>query len=577
MDVEADLPYSVLRGISAEPDVDLSAWSTLSLSDTLLAAIAGLGFHKPTPIQSATIPMILKGRDVVGKAVTGSGKTLAFGIPIFEHWLRSRMPTPSSGSDSHSPVALILSPTRELAHQISKHLTSLTELSPHRPLIATVTGGLSIHKQLRQLSDADIIVATPGRLWEVITGSQGLIARLKRIQFLVIDEADRLLSEGHFKEVEEILDALDREVVSDEVMAGQGSKERKDPRQTLVFSATFHKSLQQSLTSKTRKAGGDILNEVQSMEYLLKKLSFREKPTFIDVNPASQMAVALNEAILECGAMEKDLYLYFLLLRYPQAKTLVFTNSISSVKRVTPLLQNLDLAAVALHSTMPQKARLRSLERFSGQHTILIATDVAARGLDIKAIDLIIHYHVPRAADMYVHRSGRTARAEHSGRSILLCSPDEVAGVTRLIGKIHSGYHLESIQTDRGIVARLGPRLKLAQTITDATLAKEKAGTRDDWLRNAAEELGVDYDSEGFAEEGAKNSRGRGAGKSMKERDEKNSFSKAEIASMRAELKRLLQKRVNLGVSERYLAGGRVDMDALLENKGDKNFLGGTF
>jgi ATP-dependent RNA helicase DDX24/MAK5 len=370
------------------------------------------------------------------------------------------------------------------------------------------------------------------------------------------------------------LDALDRKVIDGEdADAEQQAQQTQSNRQTLVFSATFHQALQQKLISKSKLAGGDPLNNRQSMEYLLRKLSFREtRPTFIDVNPSAQMAAALDEAILECGAMEKDLYLYYLLLKNPQARVLVFSNSISSVQRLVPLLQNLRLPAAALHSTMLQKARLRSLERFSAQPTILVATDVAARGLDIKDIELVIHYHVPRTADMYVHRSGRTARADKSGKSVMLCSPDEVAGVTRLIGKVHSDYQLGSVQADRTILARLRPRLELSQKLTDATLAKEKKGTRDHWLRTAAEELGVDYDSDEFAAEAAKTSRGRGAGSNKKEKTA-SAISKGEILNMRAQLNDLLDQRVNLGVSPRYLAGGNVNVDALLDSQSDSTFL----
>jgi ATP-dependent RNA helicase DDX24/MAK5 len=572
--LESGVSFDVLGSMAEASETDVSEWSSLPLSEDLLSAITSLGFTTPTPIQSSVIPQILQGHDVIGKAVTGSGKTLAYGIPIFEHWLRAhRGQKKSSSSGSQPPSALILAPTRELAHQLVKHISDLSQACPDRPRLATVTGGLSIHKQLRQLADADIVVGTPGRLWEVMNESQELVRGLKRIKFLVVDEADRLLSEGHFKEVEEILDALDRKVVDKDADSGERAQETQSVRQTLVFSATFHKGLQQRLMSKSRPIGGDLLNNRQSMEYLLKKLSFREKrPAFIDVNPTSQMAAALSEGILECGGMEKDLYLYYLLLQNSQAKVLVFANSISSVKRIVPLLQNLELPAVALHSTMPQKARLRSLERFSGERTILVATDVAARGLDMKNIDLIVHYHVPRAADTYVHRSGRTARADKTGKSIMLCSPDEVAGVTRLIGKIHSEYRLESIQADRTIVTRVRPRLELSQKLTDATLAKEKSGTREDWLRTAAEELGVDYDSDEFAAEGAKNGRGRGAGNSKKQK-EAGAVSKGEIGNMRARLKDLLGQRVNLGVSPRYLAGGNVDIDALLDGQSDVTFL----
>jgi len=572
--LEADVPFALLEE-EATDSTDVSAWRPLLISDTMAYALSKLGFSNPTPIQSATIPKILDGHDVIGKAVTGSGKTLAYGVPIFEKWLEA---APDSGADKArsppGPIALVLSPTRELAHQITKHLFDLSQNFPCRPRVATVTGGLSVHKQMRLLCEVDVVVGTPGRLWEIMNESQDFTDRLKSIDFLIVDEADRLLSEGHFKEVEQILVTLDREVIEEDQGGGGAGQEPatgKRPRQTLVFSATFHKSLQQKLSGKGRLAGGDLLTDKQSVEYLLNKLSFREKrPAFIDVNPTSQMAAALNEAILECGPMEKDLYLYLLLLLNPTAKALVFTNSISSVKRIVPLLQNLNLPALALHSSMAQKARLRSLERFSAQRTILVATDVAARGLDIKLIDLIIHYHVPRTADAYVHRSGRTARAENPGRSVLLCAPAEVAGVTKLIVKIHEGHHkMEPLKADRETAARLRPRLSLAQKITDATLSREQAATKENWLRNAAEELGVDYDSDEFAAETARGSRGKKGPAEKKSSRGDAAASKATIAGWKAQLRELLARRVNLGVSEKYIAAGRVDVNALLDGERD--------
>lgn len=585
-DMGADAPFDLLTEIGEDSKTDVSAWRELDLSPTTLSQLARQGFSKPTPIQASAIPAIKQGHDVIGKAVTGSGKTLAFGIPMFEHWFSEHENQSSRQKESKPPIlGLILAPTRELALQLNKHLNELCIGLENHPKISTVTGGLSIYKQQRLLEYADIVVATPGRLWEVMNDSStkhdvdALMDRFKQIRFLVVDEADRLLSEGHFKEVEQILSALDKEVI-DEEDGGEATKQKiSSERQTLVFSATYQKELQQKLTAK-RKHGqskdGDLLSNQQSMDYLLKKLSFREaKPVFIDVNPTTQMASALSESIVECAAMKKDIYLYALLMQNTTAKTLVFTNSISAVKRLTSLLQNLRQPAVGLHSTMPQKSRLRSLEKFSSQRAVLVATDVAARGLDIKGVDLIIHYHVPRAADMYVHRSGRTARAENSGRSIMLCSPDEVFGVTRLIFEVHkTDKPPETMEVQKQLVARLEPRVTLAQKISDATIAKEKSASKDEWLKTAAEELGVDYDSDEFEIMGQKGKRGRGGGKAKKDK-EKGAVSKGQITEWRARLNDLLDKRVNLGVSERYLAGGRVDVEALLNGKMDGAFLEG--
>lgn len=235
---------------------------------------------------------------------------------------------------------------------------------------------------------------------------------------------------------------------------------------------------------------------------------------------------------------------------------------------------------------MAQKARLRSVERFSSPSadpsSILVATDVAARGLDIKGIDFVIHYHAPRTADTYVHRSGRTARAGSTGKSVILCAPEEVVGVARLAAKVHvkkgdgnqpaKKLPLESLELDRRVVSRVRPRVNLAKRITDSTIAKEKISSEDNWLRAAAEDLGVDYDSEEF-EQGSGRGRGRGRGRQQREK-QAGSVTKAEMAGMRAELKQLLSQRVNIGVSERYITGGRVDIEALLKGEGNNAFLG---
>ena len=589
---------SAFEGLEAasaddEEDVDTSAWLPLKLSPDTMAALAKLKFNKPSNIQSAAIPEILAGHDVIGKASTGSGKTLAFGIPILERFLEHR--AMQQKTEHKWPIALILSPTRELAHQLSDHLQALCSTGVFRgPQIATITGGLSVQKQQRQVKDADIIVGTPGRLWEVISDGHGLMDALQHLQFLVVDEADRLLGEGHFKEVGDILDVLDRQVTnSDDAEPTsdlpQSQAPKQTERQTLVFSATFDKGLQKKLSGKAQpNKGGDLLSNKESLEFLLKKLNFREEtPKFVDVNPVHQMATGLKEGMIECGGTEKDLYLYTLLLHYRQARTLVFCNSISAVKRITPFLQELELPALALHSGMIQKQRLRSVERFretkpgAKSASILVATDVAARGLDIPNVQLVVHYHLPRAADTYVHRSGRTARAGQQGSSILICGPEEVNGVRRLIANVHAktavsheesastsakqGYYIRTLDMDRRIVSRLRERAQLAKKLADMNTSKMKKSKEDDFMRAAAEELGVDYDSEEFERE-APGKHGRGANRKKKEREAANT-TKGEAAAMRAELRDLLRQRVNVGVSEKYLTSGNVDIDELLRQK----------
>lgn len=214
-DILADAPTD-----DDDIEVDVSSWKPLGLSEDTLEAISRLKFSQPTTIQSSAIPEILVGHDVIGKASTGSGKTLAFGIPVLERYLSF---APGS-AEKKLPLALIVSPTRELAHQISAHLSNLCSGVNAAPSIATITGGLSVQKQRRQLETANIIVGTPGRLWEVISGGHGLLAHLKKIRFLIVDEADRLLSEGHFKE-----DCKRRRVGGDRIgfrKRGRGGAER---------------------------------------------------------------------------------------------------------------------------------------------------------------------------------------------------------------------------------------------------------------------------------------------------------------------------------------------------------------
>ncbi|KAK3945511.1 P-loop containing nucleoside triphosphate hydrolase protein [Diplogelasinospora grovesii] len=605
---DSELETNVFTNVTdlgeATEDLDMSEWVPLNLSSQLLSSIARLKFSKPTPIQSKAIPEILNGHDVIGKAATGSGKTLAFGIPIVEKWLAKSAASKkkSAEAEKHHPIALILSPTRELAHQIANHLKELCAGLPTSPFVVSVTGGLSVHKQQRQLEKADIVIGTPGRLWEIISSTSSFLNALRETSFLVVDEADRLLKDGHFKEAEEIFSALDRTTVdeppdSDDSDSDENSQKKK--RQTLVFSATFNKNLQQKLAGKARY---NLMDDEESLEYLLKKLNFKdERPKYVDMNPISQMAERLKEGLIMCGDMEKDLYLYATLLLQPTRRALVFTNSINSARRIVPFLQNLNLPAFPLHSDMIQKARLRSIERFkeaNNSHTkttasaaILVATDVAARGLDIPGIDLVIHYHVPRSADDYVHRSGRTARATESGISILLCGPKEAVPTRRLVAKVHAAaearsgktgktgkkeglggsgsFFVQTVDIDRRIVSRLRERVVLAKQITDATLAKERGKKDDDWMQKAAEELGVEYDSDEL--ENAGKWSGRGSGRKKKEK-EAAEMTKAELAALRAQLRELLGKRVNTGVSEKYLSAG-IDVDELLKGaKGE--FLG---
>ena len=293
-------PFVNLQAL--EENVHLPAWSKMALSNSTLKALKSLGFISPTAIQSLAIPRIMDGHDLIGKASTGSGKTLAFGIPVLERVLS--LPDPKA----RSPTALIIAPTRELSKQIVGHLEDIGKFSLGAMSVVNITGGLSVQKQIRILEKKpSVIVGTPGRLWEVFNSPEGkdleLADCMKKIQFLILDEADRLLQDGHFKEVEQILDF---------VRGGES-------KQTLVFSATFQKELQQKLKGK-KTFEGNLMSKDDALgalvprfmrlmtEFLLHKLKFREQPPrFVDANPDTAVTSQVHEGIIECDNLEKVL------------------------------------------------------------------------------------------------------------------------------------------------------------------------------------------------------------------------------------------------------------------------------
>ncbi|KAJ3027192.1 ATP-dependent RNA helicase, partial [Rhizophlyctis rosea] len=357
-------------------------------------------FTTPTEIQSKSLPVTLAGdHDLIGAAETGSGKTFAFGLPILQH-LAAR--APQKGKEDLGCTGLILAPTRELAIQVTDHLNRVAKFM--RVKIVSIVGGMSEQKQKRLLSSRpDVVVATPGRLWELAREDQDVISRLRKISFLAIDEADRMLESGHFKDLDHILDAISlRRRDTDE------SSKKVSKRRTFIFSATLIQDgrLKMRLNKPMKFKGG-----APTFDDLLKRLEFQDpKPVYIDVTSTSVMATSLVETQIECLHTDKDAFLYYILTRYP-GRTLVFVNSIDAIRRLVPVLGLVGVKAYGLHAEMQQRMRLKNLDRFrDSPDAVLIASDVAARGLDIPNVEHVVHYQLPRTAELYVHRSGRTAR-----------------------------------------------------------------------------------------------------------------------------------------------------------------------
>ena len=347
---------------------------------------------------------------------------------------------------------------------------------------------------------------------------------------------------------------------------------RKDkllPRkwQTLVFSATFSKDLFGPLNRNSTKASKNpsksLLDDREILQLLNEKLQFKDSPIFVDANPTEMVAGKVTEALVECGATERDLYLYYFLLIYT-GSTLVFANSIDTVKRLIPLLNNLNISTFAIHSSMVQKQRMRSLERFreaskKNDRAVLVASDVAARGLDIPSIDHVAHYHLPRTADTYVHRSGRTARAGNEGVSVIFCSPQEVSGPLRRLRKLVASStnsesalnlhgNLDLLPVNVELVNQLRPRIEISARLADAEMNKTAVRKEDEWLSQAADDLGVDRSEMAIFEDGAS--------KKGRKKKDKKVLDKDEVKSLRAELKVLLSRLIRGDSKKNYLTSG---------------------
>ena len=356
----------------------------LSLDESLLRALAGEGYEKPTPIQEAAIPVALTGEDLLATAQTGTGKTAAFALPILQR-LGSRPPRGAT------PIrALVLAPTRELALQIDASFRNYGRHLPFRT--AVVLGGVSPAPQIKALRGrADILVATPGRLLDLFR--QGY-ARLDRVETLVLDEADRMLDMGFAPDVRRIVAELPRE------------------RQTMMFSAT--------LSGEIAELASDMLRN----------------PSTVAVTPAASVSDNVTQQVMFVEQMNKRRLLTQILSDKSTERALVFTRTKHRANRVARQLVSDGIAADAIHSNKSQAARQRALAAFDrGRIQVLVATDIAARGIDVEGISHVINYEMPNDPESYVHRIGRTARAGAVGIALSFCNADEVlliGGIERL-------------------------------------------------------------------------------------------------------------------------------------------------
>jgi ATP-dependent RNA helicase RhlE len=353
-------------------DDDMS-FNELGLRVELLKAVESNGYTTPTPIQSRVIPAILDGQDILARAQTGTGKTDAFSLPVVE--ILSRQ----SGGGRH-PRALVLTPTRELALQVGECIKAYARRVSLRCTV--VYGGVRTSPQIDRLRRGiDILVATPGRLLDL--AGQGAL-NLSRIEFLVFDEADRMLDMGFNDEISEIIDLVPSE------------------RRTMLFSATY--------TRQIRHLAGIMLIE----------------PSYIEVTPSHTAAESVVQKVHLVDRTNKRPLLIHLITRGNWTQVLVFTRTKHGANKLTEKLAAKGISAAALHSNKSQSFRTRTLKEFkSGDIRILVATDVAARGLDISNLPYVVNYDMPHVPEDYIHRIGRTGRAGVSGIAVSLVSHDE--------------------------------------------------------------------------------------------------------------------------------------------------------
>ena len=360
----------------------------LGLSKQIVAAVSALGYETPTPIQEKAIPLLLEGRDIIGLAQTGTGKTAAFGLPITEMLLADgRRPA------NRTTRVLILAPTRELVNQITDNLRSFIKKTPLK--VMSVVGGASINKQQLQLErGTDILVATPGRLLDLINRNA---VSLGQISHLVLDEADQMLDLGFIHDLRRIARMV------------------PPKRQTLLFSATMPKAI------------ADLAG------------SFLTDPVKVEVTPPGKAADKVEQYVhFVAGKNDKTELLKRTLNENPQAQAMVFMRTKHTAEKLSKHLAEKEYAAASIHGNKSQGQRERALKAFrDGEIRVLVATDVAARGIDIPGVSHVFNYDLPEVPDAYIHRIGRTARAGRDGIAIAFCAPDEVhmlRDIERLMG-----------------------------------------------------------------------------------------------------------------------------------------------
>ncbi|MEO1954291.1 MAG: DEAD/DEAH box helicase [Campylobacterales bacterium] len=382
------------------------SFTKLGLNNHILKAIKEQGYTKPTPIQSQAIPVILQKKDILAGAQTGTGKTAGFTLPLLELLSRSKK------TDTKRKIkALILTPTRELTAQVAQSVELYGKYLPYKT--ATIFGGVKINPQINKLKKGvDIVIATPGRLLDHI--SQKTI-NLRDVEFLILDEADRMLDMGFINDIKKVLAVLPKQ------------------KQTLLFSATYSDAI--------KKLSDKLLNS----------------PTLIEVARRNTSAEIIKQAVYHVDKLRKRELLSHLIKDGKWKQVLVFTRTKHGANRLTGQLEKDGISASAIHGNKSQNARTKALAEFKdGKISVLVATDIAARGIDIDQLPHVVNYELPNVSEDYVHRIGRTGRAGNKGEAVSLVCVDEdefLTNIEKLIKKDIPKVWLKGFKPDPSIKA----------------------------------------------------------------------------------------------------------------------------
>ncbi|KAJ8603517.1 hypothetical protein CTAYLR_005141 [Chrysophaeum taylorii] len=438
-----------------------AAWcGECHLHPTLLAGLCKHKFASPMEIQRAVLPLaMVRGRDVLCASPTGSGKTLAFALPALHDALEQE----ASGLRT-----LVVAPTRELALQVASRARSLlpeasaTKLSA---VVACVTGGLSEHKQRRVLArKPPILVATPGRLRDLQEDVD-----CSELRYLVVDEADRMLQAGAFPDLRAF---CDRSL-------------SKGRWQTLVFSATLSLAVEEKPTNLDGGSSGGGDDDLRALVDPLR--SGTRKLEIVDKTLALPETLSLEVATVADNAA-KLATLYAVLRARRRGATIVFVNAVATARRLCAALEALEVPAAALHASMPQKKRLSALDKLRSNESraVLVATDVAARGLDARDVDLVVHYDVAPTFKLFVHRAGRTARAGDAGLSLVLVSPQDAKRHEAHADVLPPGALSKRLRLDPKILETALRRARLALDVAQLQDAERREAAATNWLSRFA-------------------------------------------------------------------------------------------